>query len=128
MLYLLIGWHHKQYFLDCHLIQQLDSNYRILSKTIQYLGNHFRNDFICMGNSVPDILSNVAVLKLYANDIPPRIRSNPNTALQMASAVFGQKYCHISIVTCISSSTINSMIGIGFQCFDCHLEKETIWK
>ncbi|KAL6951544.1 hypothetical protein ACO0OE_000055 [Hanseniaspora uvarum] len=74
------------------------------------------------GNSVPDILSNVAVLKLYANDIPQGLDQIPTLLYkwQVQSLV---KYCHISIVTCISSSTINSMIGIGFNALIAILKK-----
>lgn len=74
------------------------------------------------GNSVPDILSNVAVLKLYANDTPKGLEQNYTLLYkwQVQSLV---KYCHISIVTCISSSTINSMIGIGFNAMVAILKK-----
>ncbi|XBW35242.1 hypothetical protein QEN19_000806 [Hanseniaspora menglaensis] len=70
--------------------------------------------FFAWGNSVPDILTNVAVLKLYDNDLPKQILGNSNTLYkwQVQSLI---KYAHISLVTCISSSTINSMIGIGFN-------------
>lgn len=74
------------------------------------------------GNSVPDILTNVAVLKLYANEMPKGLDQNPALLYkwQVQSLL---KYCHISIVTCISSSTINSMIGIGFNALVAILKK-----
>ncbi|SGZ39733.1 uncharacterized protein HGUI_01933 [Hanseniaspora guilliermondii] len=74
------------------------------------------------GNSVPDILTNVAVLKLYANELPKGLDKNP-TLLYKWQVQSLLKYCHISIVTCISSSTINSMIGIGFNALVAILKK-----
>lgn len=70
--------------------------------------------FFAWGNSVPDILTNVAVLKLYNNDVPAQLKNN-STILFKWQVQSLLKYCHISLVTCISSSTINSMIGIGFN-------------
>lgn len=70
--------------------------------------------FFAWGNSVPDILTNVAILKLYNNDIPEQIRNNSSILFKWRVQSL-LKYCHISLVTCISSSTINSMIGIGFN-------------
>lgn len=70
--------------------------------------------FFAWGNSVPDILTNVAVLKLYNKNIPEQLLDNSEILYKwLVQSLI--KYSHISLVTCISSSTINSMIGVGFN-------------